>query len=63
MTDKRQEDFHELTPQVIPSDVPVFTCVVHVSPGESGVQARVANLAGLQVEAATEREALAKIVP
>jgi hypothetical protein len=46
------------------SDVPVFSCIVYVSPvdGGGGVRARVANLAGLESTAASEREALAKIV-
>ena len=47
-----------------PGDVPVFSCIVHVSPTPAGgVCVRVANLAGLQCTAASEREALAKIVP
>ena len=45
------------------SDVPVFSCIVYVSPAAGGgVRARVANLAGLESSAASEREALAKIV-
>ncbi len=45
-------------------DVPVFSCVVYVSPvdGGGGVRARVANLAGLESSAVSERKALAKIV-
>ena len=43
--------------------VPVFNCIVYVSPATSGgVQAHVANLAGLEVSAASEREALGKLV-
>ena len=45
-----------------PADVPVFNCIVYVSHGASGVRARVANLGGLNCAAATEREALSKIV-
>ena len=44
------------------ADVPVFSCVVYVSADAGGVRARVANLAGLESSAASEREALAKIV-
>jgi hypothetical protein len=45
------------------SGVPVFSCIVYVSPAAGGgVRARVANLAGLESSAASEREALAKIV-
>ena len=45
-------------------DVPVFSCIVYVSPSaRGGVRVRVANLAGLECTAASEREALAKIVP
>jgi hypothetical protein len=45
-------------------DVPVFNCIVYVSPDAGGgVRARVANLAGLVCTAASEREALGKIVP
>jgi hypothetical protein len=45
------------------ADVPVFSCLVFVSPIDGGgVRARVANLAGLESTAPSEREALAKIV-
>ena len=45
------------------ADVPVFSCIVYVSAvADGGVQARVANLAGLECSAASEREALGKIV-
>jgi hypothetical protein len=41
----------------------VFNCVVYVSPtDDGGVRARVANLAGLDCSAGSERDALAKIV-
>jgi len=54
----------DLSHHVVPADVPVFNCLVYVATGPDGtVQARVGNLAGLQVEAANEREALAKIIP
>lgn len=46
-----------------PADVPVFNCIVYVSPDSGGeVRARVANLPGLGCTAASEREALGKIV-
>ena len=46
------------------ADVPVFSCIVYVSPDAGGgVRARVANLPGLGCTAASEREALGKIVP
>jgi hypothetical protein len=47
-----------------PVQVPVFNCVVSVlQDAGGGVRARVANLAGLECTAASEREALGKIVP
>jgi len=46
------------------ADVPVFNCIVYVSQqAGGGVRARVANLPGLECTAASEREALGKIVP
>ena len=46
-----------------PTDVPVFSCLVYVRRGDDGsVQARVANLSGIQDTAATERGALGKVV-
>jgi hypothetical protein len=46
------------------SAVPVFSCIVYVSPAaKGGVQARVANLPGLTCSAASERDALAQLVP
>ena len=43
--------------------VPVFGCTVYISTGASGgVRARVANLAGIECTAASEREALGAIV-
>ncbi|HEY1602924.1 MAG TPA: hypothetical protein VGG64_25185 [Pirellulales bacterium] len=46
-----------------PDDVPVFGCVVYVSLVDGvGVRARVANLAGLESTAGSERDALRKIV-
>ena len=47
-----------------PIDVPVFNCIVYISlNSDGGVSARVANLPGLSCTAASEREALSKIVP
>ncbi len=49
--------------------VPAFGCVVYVADvevdknGGGGVRARVANLAGIEAIAESERGALAKIVP
>ena len=46
-----------------PADVPVFDCIAYVSPdADGGVRARVANLPGLECTAASEREALGKLV-
>ncbi len=46
------------------ADVPVFSCIVYVSPAvDGGVHARVANLSGLECTAANERAALGKIIP
>ena len=64
MSDEKKSAAGDLSKHVIPADVPVFNCLVYVSPGPAGgVRARVGNLAGLQVVAASEREALAKIIP
>ena len=46
-----------------PAEIPVFDCIVYVSPDtDVGVRARVANLPGLECAAANEREALRKLV-
>ena len=64
MSDEKQPDVGDLSKHVIPADVPVFNCLVYVGPlPGGGVRARVANLAGLQVEASSERQALTRIVP
>ncbi|MEZ6071444.1 MAG: hypothetical protein R3C10_14545 [Pirellulales bacterium] len=44
------------------ASVPVFNCVVYLAETNDSVRARVANLAGLECTAGSEREALAKIV-
>ncbi len=47
-----------------PVQVPVFSCLVYISPhAGGGVRARVANLPGLECTAGSERAALGKIVP
>ncbi len=47
----------------VPSNVPVFNCIVHVLRDSSGnVVGRVANLSDLVCTAATERDVLAKVV-
>jgi len=47
-----------------PAGVPVFNCIVHVAPrsAEGIVVARVVNLAGIEAQGRSEREALAKVV-
>ena len=45
------------------TEVPVFNCLVYVSPNAGGgVRARVGNLAGIEFSADTERGALGQIV-
>ena len=47
-----------------PASVPTFPCIAYVVKcSEGGVRARVANLAGIEVVAESERVALSKIVP
>ena len=47
-----------------PVEVPVFSCIAYLSKKPAGgVHARVANLAGLECDAISEREALSKLVP
>lgn len=43
--------------------VPAFGCIVYVAAVAGGVRARVANLAGIEFTADSERGALAKVVP
>lgn len=46
-----------------PFEVPVFSCTAYLSKTpDGGVHARVANLAGIEYDAASEREALSKLV-
>jgi len=61
----RQAPFSSLEVNSSPpaGDVPVFNCLVYVMATETGVRARVANLAGFEITAASERTALQKIVP
>ncbi|MFP6621792.1 MAG: hypothetical protein VB877_20780 [Pirellulaceae bacterium] len=64
MSDEKKPAAGDLSQHVIPADVPVFNCLVYVGPSPAGgVRARVANLAGLQVDATSERQALTRIVP
>ena len=64
MSDEKPPAAEDLSKHVIPADVPVFNCLVYVGPlPDGGVRARVANLAGLQVAASNERQALSRIVP
>ena len=58
------EPDRERVKQLGPPDVPVFNCVVNVSPaGADGmVVARVANLAGIETRGRSEREALSQAV-
>lgn len=45
-------------------NVPSFPCIVYVAAKETGgIRARVGNLDGIEVEGASERDALGKIVP
>ena len=62
--DPADQPDRDLSHRVVPADVPVFNCLVYVGPlPDGGVRARVANLAGLQVDASNERQALSRIVP
>jgi len=46
-----------------PAPTPVFNCIVNVASTKDGrVVARVANLAGIEAQGRTEREALAQAV-
>lgn len=63
--DQDHQHPHDPTGQPLPqtNSVPVFNCIVYVSRLTEGtVRARVANLAGIQCTAASEREALTNIV-
>jgi len=57
------EEIANNNPPRNPASIPVFDCIVYVSSDPGGIRARVANLPGLTATAATERQALAKIVP
>ncbi len=51
-------------PTAAPADVPTFGCVVYVSTLPDGrKKGRVANIAGIEHTAGTEREVLQRIVP
>ena len=51
-------------PDSHPTDVPVFNCVVIVSPRDADgmISARTAELAGIEGRGKSEREALAQVV-
>ena len=50
--------------QAPPTGVPVFDCLVYVSRQADGsVRARLANLVGFEVTAASERAAFARLIP
>ena len=56
-----ENDLPEVRIVAAPEAVPVFNCRVFVK-HENGCRARVANLAGMEVNAASERDAIQKIV-
>lgn len=59
--DPEQSNNLEITGDQRPS-VPTFACLIYVSTTDDGnVNARVANLAGFELTAATERDALLRI--
>ena len=59
----RQDVDANVSDHIKPPEVPVFNCLVYVSPAAGGgVRARVANLPGFECTAASEREALRQIV-
>jgi hypothetical protein len=61
---QRQDGELSVSGRSKPVEVPVFSCIVYISRDAGGaVRARVANLPGLECTAASEREALGKIVP
>ncbi len=50
-------------PPMAQVDVPAFPCIVHLEVQDGVYRGRVANLAGIEAVASTEREMLGKIVP
>ena len=50
-------------PPMAQVDVPAFPCIVHLAVQDGVYRGRVANLAGIEVVASSEREMLGKIVP
>lgn len=62
-SDEESGDDSRSRPLLARADVPVFQCRVYVKRLEGGrVRARVANLSGLEFEAAGERDALLRVV-
>ena len=58
----RQVNLHQ--DQTPPTDVPVFDCLVYViRQADGSVRARLANLVGFEVTAASEGAAFAKLIP
>ncbi len=50
-------------PPMAQVDVPAFPCIVHLAVKDGVYRGRVANLAGIEAVASSEREMLGKIVP
>ena len=50
-------------PPMAQVDVPAFPCIVHLAVQDGVYHGRVANLAGIEAVASTEREMLGKIGP
>ncbi|MCR9118757.1 MAG: hypothetical protein NXI22_17615 [bacterium] len=62
-SNEEKSDAPSLHAKSIPlQNVPVFECIVYLQTSESGVRARVANLAGLECTADSEMSALRKLV-
>jgi len=51
------------SPPMAQVDVPAFPCIVHLDVQDGIYRGRVANLAGIEAVASSEREMLGKIVP
>jgi len=51
------------SPPMAQVDVPAFPCIVHLAIEDGVYRGRVANLAGIEAEASSEREVLGRIVP
>lgn len=62
-TDSSSAESQSLNPPTAQADVPAFPCIVHLTVQNGVYHGRVANLAGIEAVASTEREMLGKIVP